>query len=414
MRAVTQAHTPATVAAQQASLLLSRLLIAAIAILALLLVWRPALLPAQEAAASAQVPCSTSHIVTPGETLWSLAVRYYGDGHQWQALARRNGIPISDEPLLKVGMRLSVSAGPTMRGANASSVPDRSAANLDPTTGTLVGARGARRIGLADQAAAMNSRKPSEVVTVFHRDLPDAAEAERRTRAALRPNAPAPRIAEFFSAPFVTSERALVNLGRIAARVGSPAAREDSPQRAIKTDEVELEAPEKQSYQVGDRLLAFGSPEQIGKGQVVITPSGVLEVVKAAAGRPALAVVVQQSGPIEAGQHLLAAPGGSAPWVKAVLLENPDVPTTITWLDPQEAQPTLQSYFVIGAGSAKGLRPGDEVAIYRHRAKGTAETLAASARVVRVERDFATSIVTKQYQTDIAVGLPVRRFAKVP
>lgn len=418
MRAVDQPHTPATVSDQQATFLQSRSLVAAITTVALLLVWRPALLRAQDAAGAAQEPSSTSHIVTPGETLWSLAVRYYGDGHQWQALARRNGIPISGVPPLKVGMRLRVPPRPTVRGATAAMAAaapaESSAANLRPTTGTTMGERSARRIGLADQEAAMNSRKPSEVLTVFHRDLPDAAEAERRTRAVLRPNAPAPRIAEFLAAPFVTSERALVNLGRIAARVGSPAAGDGDPQRAIKTDEIELEAPEKQSYKVGDRLLAFGSPMRIGKGQVVITPTGILEVVKVGAGRPALALVVRQSGRIEVGQHLLTAPGGSAPWVKAVLLESPDVPTTIAWIDPQEAQPTLQSYVVIGAGSAKGLRPGDEVAIYRRSAKGTAETIAASARVVRVEHDFATSIVTKQYQTDIALGLPVRRFAKAP
>jgi len=69
---------------------------------------------------------------------------------------------------------------------------------------------------------------------------------------------------------------------------------------------------------------------------------------------------------------------------------------------------------VIGAGSAKGLTAGDELAIYRRIAKGTSETIAATARVVRVERDYATAVITKQYQTDIAVGLPVRRFAKAP
>jgi len=44
MRAVDQPHTPATVSDQQATFLLSRPLVAAIATVALLLVWRPALL----------------------------------------------------------------------------------------------------------------------------------------------------------------------------------------------------------------------------------------------------------------------------------------------------------------------------------------------------------------------------------
>jgi len=472
MRAADRAHTTATVPAQQLGTLLSRLLVAAIATIALLLVWRPSLLYAQGGAVAVQEPASKTHVVKAGETLWGIAARYYGDGHQWRALAQRNGLSTSDEPSLAVGLRLSVPAEPsakvgegtppvsepepsrapagslaaqtagrgnagaaaTGRGAASTKRPAASAtaaaaapvastsdsqadtgkANLKPTTGTIMGERSVRRIGLADQEAAMNSRKPSEVVTVFHRDLPDAAEAERRTRAVLRPNTPTPRLAEYMSAPFVTTVRSLETLGRIAARVGSPSAGDAYPQRAIKTDEVEIEAPIKQSFKVGDRLLAFGSPEAIDKEQVVVLPTGMLEVTRAESGKPALAVVRRQSGRIEAGQQIMVAPDVNAPWVRAVPLDKPDVPSTIRWLDPQEAQPTLQSYLVIGAGSAKGMAAGDEVAIYRRLAKGTTEAMAATARVVRVERDYATAIITKQYQTDITVGLPVRRFAKAP
>ena len=468
MRAADRAHTTATVPAQQLGTLLSRLLVAAIATIALLLVWRPSLLYAQGGAGAAQEPASKTHVVKAGETLWGIAARYYGDGHQWRVLAQRNGLPISDEQSLAVGLRLSVPAEPsakanegtlpapeaepsrapagslaaqtagrgnagataTGRGASSTkrspasatalvastsdSLADTGKANLTPTTGTIMGERSVRRIGLADQEAAMNSRKPSEVVTVFHRDLPDAAEAERRTRAVLRPNTPTPRLAEYMSAPFVTTVRSIETLGRIAARVGSPSAGDAYPQRAIKTDEVEIVAPIKQSFKVGDRLLAFGAPEAIDKEQVVVLPTGMLEVTRAESGKPALAVVRRQSGRIEAGQQIVMAPDVNAPWVRAVPLDKPDVPSTIRWLDPQEAQPTLQSYLVIGAGSAKGLAAGDEVAIYRRLAKGTTEAMAATARVVRVERDYATAIITKQYQTDITVGLPVRRFAKAP
>lgn len=472
MRATDQAHSTATAPAPQLGTLLFRLLVAVIATIALLLVWRPSLLYAQGGAAAPQEPVSKTHVVKAGETLWGLAARYYGDGHQWRALAQRNGLPTSKEPTLAVGVRLSVPAelpatvgegtrpapeaaptpapagslaaqtagrgnadaatrgrgtasatrpsAPTTVQATASAAnsaggqADTGKANLTPSTGTVMGERSVRRIGLADQEAGMNSRKPSEVVTVFHRDLPDAAEAERRTRAVLRLNTPTPRLAEYLSAPFVTTARSLETLGRIAARVGSPMTADTYPQRAIKTDEVEVEAPSTQSFKVGDRLLIFGTPEAIDKEQVVVLPTGMLEVTRAESGKPALAVVRRQSGRIEAGQQVMVAPDVRAPWIRATPLEKPDVPSTVRWLDPQEAQPTLQSYLVIGAGSGKGLAAGDEVAIYRRLATGTTEALAATARVVRVERDFATAIITKQYQTDIAVGLPVRRFAKAP
>jgi hypothetical protein len=35
-------------------------------------------------------------------------------------------------------------------------------------------------------------------------------------------------------------------------------------------------------------------------------------------------------------------------------------------------------------------------------------------RVVRVDRETSTAVVTRQYTPDIAVGLTARRFAKAP
>lgn len=483
MRAADRAHASSAMPTSQATGLLSRLLITAVATAALLLVWRPAFLRSQDAPVTAQEPSARTHVVKAGETLWSLAARYYGDGHQWQTLARRNGIPVSKDPPLRVGMRLSVPAAPSARVGKAaevaaapadSTVPkvalakagegtlpapdaapapagslaaqtagkrnagaaktarvtgrpavssqppsgataDTAKADLKPATGTLLGETTARRIGLVDQDVAMTSRKASEALTVFHRDLPDAAEAERRTKAVMRPNTPAPRVAEYLAAPFVIGAASIESLGRIVARVGAPAAAgEVYLQRAIKTDEVELQAPLKQSYKVGDRLVAFGSPSLLDKTQSVALPTGVLEVVRADAGKPALAVVRHQSGRIEEGQKLVPAPAVSAPWVEAVRLADPDVATTVRWLDPQEAQPTLQSYVIVGAGSAKGLSAGDELAIYRKIAQGTAESIAAITRVVRVDRDFATALIIKQFLPDITTGMTVRRYAKAP
>lgn len=487
MRAANRAHASTANSHSQATIMLGRLIVAALATFALLLVWRPALLHAQEAKPAAQESASKSHVVKAGETLWSLAARYYGDGHQWQALARRNGIPITDEPPLRVGMRLTVPARPTVRGAKAaevaaapadSTVPkaaltkagegtlpkpneaavrapagslagqtagkanagaagktapaprpaptpaaaapavaavDSERANLTPTVGTMMGERTIRRIGLVDQDAQVDSRKASEVVTVFHRDLPDAAEAERRTRAVLRPNTPAPRTAEFESAPFFVSEQAVANLGRILARVGSPeTSGEAYPQRAIKTDQVELQPPLKGSYKVGDRLVTFVTPTAAAKGQVLVYPTGIIEVVKADAGKPALAMVRRQTGRIEQGQRLLVAAESNAQWVKATKLDAPDISTNVTWLDGQEVMPTLQSFVLLGAGSAQGLKAGDELAIYRRIAKGSTEALVATVRVVRVERDHAATVITRQYQTEIAVGMTARRYAKAP
>lgn len=45
---------------------------------------------AQLAASPARQPATVTHTVVPGDTLWSIAVQYYGDGEQWQAIFQAN------------------------------------------------------------------------------------------------------------------------------------------------------------------------------------------------------------------------------------------------------------------------------------------------------------------------------------
>jgi hypothetical protein len=324
-------------------------------------------------------------------------------------------------------MQLTVPVRPAIRGTMAAEVsairapatrvvaPDTSLADRLPPASPILSDRAVRRTGLVQQEDQLQARDTSDALTVFHRDLPDAAEAERRTRAVLRPNTPTPRQAEFDAAPWIVPEASLAHTGRIIARVGSPVSNGNAyPQRAIKTDQVEIEAARNQRYKVGDVLVAVVATTTFADGQRLLLPTGVIAVVKAEPGAPALGLVRRQSGRIEQGQMLVPALADRGAWVTTQKLATPDVSTTVKWLDDHEVLPTLQSFLVLAAGAAQGLKAGDEVALYRAAAKGTAEHVTATVRVVRVERDHAAAIITRQYDTDVTVGMVARRYAKVP
>ncbi|WP_396202160.1 LysM peptidoglycan-binding domain-containing protein, partial [Gemmatimonas sp.] len=396
MRAANQPQSSTAVESNRTHFPVYRMLVALLSTLALLLVWRPAVVHGQEADGrivsvsdttvdQAKDSATTTHMVRAGETLWGIAARYFGDGHQWPTLARRNRLAITGPAPLQVGMKLTVPVSPVIRRAKAAAMaaapadstvpsvalakagegtlpspsparpagslsaqtagksnaaagastgkgrlpakaaavasadavakpspePDTSRLNFQPQhSSELMTARQGTRIGLVDVEAQVASRKTSEVETVFHRDLPDAAEAERRTRAVLRPNAPAPRQAEFDAAPFVVSPSDLLKAGSIIRRVGSPETTESGyPQRAIVTDQIEVRPPAGVTYSVGQRFVAVTTPAAVDKQTLIAIPAGIVEIVRVEAGKPVVAVLTRQSGRVEQGQRLLPATG---------------------------------------------------------------------------------------------------------
>jgi nucleoid-associated protein YgaU len=84
---------------------------------------RPALdTPGVQAAAS---PSSVvTHTVQPGETLGSIALRYYGDANSWQRILDANRATVPDQSALAVGTQLTIP--PATNPPSASTPPTAS------------------------------------------------------------------------------------------------------------------------------------------------------------------------------------------------------------------------------------------------------------------------------------------------
>lgn len=72
----------------------------------------PAPIPEPRPAPSRPAPKTTFYVVQPGDTLWSIAQRLYGDGKLWKVIyeANRDRIPAVSE--MKVGTELRIPPRP--------------------------------------------------------------------------------------------------------------------------------------------------------------------------------------------------------------------------------------------------------------------------------------------------------------
>lgn len=525
MRAAEKALVSPTNPAAARALLL-RVAAAVLATTALLLVWHPVVVHAQSAAgpvqpatvlpdgmqppapakqppkdrSEAKQDSATKHVVKAGETLWSIATRYYGDGQQWRAVARRNGIALSNDTAVRVGTVLvmpsrrtvasAVSArpapidtttpkavmtpagpplpppvqtipvkpsAPRPTGALATQTagkadapgtrpvtpPGDRASRVEAATPKVAVARdvnsaqdtaalssrsvlrpqikaerlltnGASNMILVEDAELRAARASREVTTVFLRQVPTEAEAVAASQRAMGRAVIEPRWGEYAAAPYAIDESRWRQAGTIMRRIEGAARAEGEVLRIQLADEIEITAPSGVTLAVGDRLVAVRNGGRLREGVSVAVPTGVLQVTQVEAGKPVRAVVRSESAVVEEGEALLMLEGAPAPIdLRATREAGADVETVVAWLDAAELLPTLQSYLLLGAGEAQGVKAGEEFALVQKNAAGADERIAL-VRVVRAGALGSSAVVIGQSQPKIAAGVMARRIARVP
>ena len=278
--------------------------------------------------------------------------------------------------------------------------------------------RPATRIGLVSQADLAAARGANEPATVFIRYVPDQSEVDASARAINMRQTPTWRRGEFEAAPFAIPLRDAAKAGRITRRIGAAAAGSLGGQpRVLLADEVEVSAPTGLTLKVGDRLISANVDRVLSKESRIAVPSGVLIVTRAEAGKPAVALVQRQSDMMELGQAVFV--DEATPPTAHLVADAPlgrEMEARVIWASELAAMPSLQSFVLLSAGSAQGVRVGDEFALAKRTGIGAAarDERVAVARVVRSGPEGSSAIIVRQSSADIAVGEPAFRVARVP
>lgn len=142
-------------------------------------------------------PTAVLHEVQPGDDLWTLAERYYGNGLDWRRIAAANPDRLTGGPdRLQVGWRLQV---PGARGSDAAEPASEETVTV--RRGDSLSAIAQRELGDDDRWPELYAANravlddPDLLEAGMRLQLPVEAEAETRTRAPERPPGSVPRAA---------------------------------------------------------------------------------------------------------------------------------------------------------------------------------------------------------------------------
>ncbi len=370
------------------------------------------------------------HLVLPGETLWSLATRYLGDGHRWEEIVALNRAVVSSARSLEAGTTLRIPAA----GAGRTSAPAARAGALPATVANGVSALPARRAG-DDGFARFAGR------TVFFAERRSAIGSDANVAGGARPVGSADPVGsgrsggtmagtardalvrELIGAPWVAADEEMAGAGRVTHRLEEMAIASGDDARELHLyDRVALRAPRSARASVGSDLLAVVMRRLDGVGLVAI-PVGVVRVTQAeSADGEAFGRVIAKYGSVEEGVLLVPFPASS---VAAVPPDGTASASTtgggrgdLAGIDGEVLTvmdgallPTLQHFVLVDAGSGRGVRSGDAVTFFADeasRARGRATDVVARGTVLRASAGGASVLIVQQAQPALRVGTVLR------
>lgn len=370
--------------------------------LLLALAWAlPATVPAVASAQEAQRPAT--HTVRRGDTLWDLAQHYLGDPFLWPQIYRINTDVVEDPHWIYPGEVLRLVPGDSVRAVPDEDTP---APPADSLAGEPVaGEPGAEAWGEDEYPMPEFAKRRS----------PDVAMAIRAYVAA---DHHALREGEFYSAPFLTEDRALP-YGVFLGPVTPPQIRGMTERQtaAIYTT-VGVRPPAGGEYAVGDTLLVVQRETGFRTHGDMVIPTGLLRVTGHSGGQ-VLAEVIALFGAMRQGQEVLPAerfnPGPKGPAVAST----DGLSASVLGARQLRELKNPMTHIFLDIGRDDGVAPGDVFEIRREpgprpRAAESIDELIARGQVVHVSGRSATILLLQVVAPDIPPGTPARRVARLP
>ena len=233
-----------------------------------------------------------------------------------------------------------------------------------------------------------------------------------------RATAPTVRPGEFYAAPYVERVGGPANAGLIVGTGEVPGVPLTIAERPLQSHErVFVVVPPGMSSAAGTRYLAVRpGPLLEGVGQIMI-PTGVVAVERAEPGQAIEARVMARYEPMMIGDQLITMDAVPANLSRPTAVSGPT--TSVLWIKPEPVLPTLQSYVIVGGGSASGMRVGDQITFYRPRLTDERGIVHPSsdigvAQIVRVTPYASTALIIDQIYPGPAQGTLARVSAKLP
>ena len=365
----------------------------------------PAVLAAQQSAGSNAVP--QTHAVVPGETLWSLAQRYFANPYRWREIYDLNRSVIQDPHWIYPGQVLKLPGTVTSVSVAVPPAPVAAPADTAPP---------AKPAPTAESAMAR-----MEQPTVF-KPAPMAV----RSSASIEDKAPAlptVHVGEYVRAPYVMKAGPVSGAGRLI-KAGDLDPNGDNVSTTIfkDYDEVLIVPPAGAAAKKGDRYVALTMGDVLlGQGQIVV-PTGVVEVTRPpVGGAAAVAQVVQLFGEMNPGQILVPLDtAGVSSTVRPKAVSGGRW-ASIQWIQASPVLPTVQGYAVLNLTTADGVKPGDEFEVFRTRQApedpndpADPEISIGRAQAIKVTPFGTTALIVGQEQPALNVGMMARVTAKMP